>query len=91
MEKFFRSKFFVILTPIITLAMFFVAGIFLSYIPYVSGKSYTGSGITYTTYIFRIRNAIGIWLIGIAVSILVLLVCILISKINSKSVDDDKL
>lgn len=89
MEKIIKSKAFLFLTPMINFVLFFVAGILLSYVPYTSGKTYgitgTTTGKTSTEYIFSIKNAIGIWLIGIAVSLLVLLVCILIRKIFLKT------
>ena len=93
MDRFLRSKFFVVLAPIINLVLFIVAGVMLSYVPNVSGMTSGSSGLTWgnttTKYIFSIKNAIGIWLIGVAVSFLILLVCILISKINTKSADDN--
>ena len=92
MEKILKSKAFVFLTPILNFVLFFVAGILLSYVPYVSGKTSGSSGYTTgktsTEYIFSIKNAIGIWLIGIAVSLLVLLVCVLIKKIMLKASDN---
>ena len=92
MEKILKSKAFVFLTPILNFVLFFVAGILLSYVPYVSGKTYGASGFssgnTSTEYVFSIKNAIGVWLIGIAVSLLVLLVCVLIKKTMLKASDN---
>jgi len=88
MEKFLKSKLFIALPPIINFILFFVAGFMLSDVPSTSGyiSSFTG-GSTSTEYVFSIKNAVGIWLIGIAVSMLVLLVCVLINKISSRDVD----
>ena len=82
-EKILKHKLFIILTPAITFVLFFIAGFLLGYQPNVSGRvsgSYVVSGSTSTNYTFMIRNAIGIWLIGLAVTLLVFLVCILIQK-----------
>ena len=89
MDKIFKSKIFVIITPIITFLLFLVSGWLVSYLPYTTGNVYGSSssfggftsGSTATTYVFRISNAIGIWLIGLAISLLVLLICVLIRKI----------
>ena len=85
MDKIFKSKIFVIITPIITFFLFLISGWLVSYLPYTSGSvfgtSYVTSGSTITTYRFRINNAIGIWLIGLAISLLVLLICVLIRKV----------
>ena len=83
MDKIFKHKLFIILTPAITFVLFFIAGFLLAYQPKVTGSvsgGYFISGSTSTTYTFMIRNAIGIWLIGLAVTLLVFLVCILIQK-----------
>lgn len=83
-EKILKHKLFIILTPAITFVLFFIAGFLLGYQPNVSGRVSGGSygvyGSTSTNYTFMIRNAIGIWLIGLAVTLLVFLVCILIQK-----------
>ena len=89
MDKIFKSKIFVIITPIITFFLFLISGWLVSYLPYTSGSVYGHStmyggsttGSTTTRYIFRINNAIGIWLIGLAISLLVLLICVLIRKV----------
>ena len=86
MDKIFKSKIFVIITPIITFFLFLISGWLVSYLPYTSGRVYgsmygSTSGNTTTTYEFRINNAIGIWLIGLAISLLVLLICVLIRKV----------
>ena len=89
MDKIFKSKIFVIITPIITFFLFLISGWLVSYLPYTSGRVYgtssqyfgSTSGSTTTTYEFRINNAIGIWLIGLAISLLVLLICVLIRKV----------
>ena len=89
MDKIFKSKIFVIITPIITFFLFLISGWLVSYLPYTSGSVFgLGSvgigaieGSTTTTYEFRINNAIGIWLIGLAISLLVLLICVLIRKV----------
>ena len=84
MDKIFKSKIFVIITPIITFFLFLISGWLVSYLPYTSGSVsglYFTSGSTTTTYEFRINNAIGIWLIGLAISLLVLLICVLIRKV----------
>lgn len=78
---------FVIITPLITLALFVGAGFYLGYVPKVTGSVggyFMTTGSTDTEYIFRLKQAIGIWLIGLAFSILVLLVCILIRKLYLK-------
>ena len=89
MQKIFKSKLFIILTPIITFVLFFISGFLLSFLPNVKGSVYgyisgpiggSVSGSTNTKYIFMIKNAIGIWLIGLAISFLVLLICVLIRK-----------
>ena len=85
MDKIFKSKIFVIITPIITFILFLISGWLVSYLPHTSGRVYGTSvvtrGSTITTYRFRINNAIGIWLIGLAISLLVLLICVLIRKV----------
>ena len=89
MDKIFKSKIFVIITPIITFFLFLISGWLVSYLPYTSGSVYgystmyggSTTGSTTTRYIFRINNAIGIWLIGLAISLLVLLICVLIRKV----------
>ena len=85
MDKIFKSKIFVIITPIITFFLFLISGWLVSYLPHTSGRVYgtsvVTSGSTITTYRFRINNAIGIWLIGLAISLLVLLICVLIRKV----------
>ena len=83
MDKIFKHKLFIILTPAITFVLFFIAGFLLAYQPNVTGRvsgSYFISGSTSTQYLFMIRNAIGIWLIGLAVALSVFLVCVLIRK-----------
>lgn len=83
MEKIFQHKLFIILAPVITFVLFFIAGFLLGYQPNVSG-SVSGAtwvyGSTSTNYVFMIRDAIGIWLIGLAVALLVFLICVLIRK-----------
>ena len=84
-EKILRHKLFIILTPAITFVLFFIAGFLLGYQPKVKGSVSGGGyisvhGSTSTVYAFMIRNAIGIWLIGLAVALLVFLVCVLIQK-----------
>ena len=84
MDKIFKSKIFVIITPIITFFLFLISGWLVSYLPYTSGSVRSHpfvTGSTTTTYEFRINNAIGIWLIGLAISLLVLLICVLIRKV----------
>ena len=84
MDKIFKSKIFVIITPIITFFLFLISGWLVSYLPYTKGyvRDYAFvTGSTTTTYEFRIINAIGIWLIGLAISLLVLLICVLIRKV----------
>ena len=90
MDKIFKSKIFVVVMPIITFLLFLIAGWTLSFLPYTSGETSgfissmlggTVKGSTTTTYEFRILNAIGIWLIGLAISLLVLLICVLIRKV----------
>ena len=84
MDKIFKSKIFVIITPIITFFLFLISGWLVSYLPYTTGRVYgigISTGSTTTTYEFRIINAIGIWLIGLAISLLVLLICVLIRKV----------
>ena len=78
MEKIIRNKLFVIVTPIINFVLFIVAGIFLGYEANVVGFSYVS-----TTYQFSIRGALGVWLIGLAVSLLVFLICVLLQKVFS--------
>ena len=75
---------FVIITPLITLALFVGAGFYLGYVPKVTGSVggyFMTTGSTDTEYIFRLKRAIGIWLIGLAISLLVFLICVLIRKI----------
>ena len=101
MEKILKSKIFVALTPIFTLYLFFVAGLLLSFVPNVSGEIVDNStttiwgsgysdvtGTTSTEYIFSIKNAIGIWLIGLVVSLVVLLLCILVRKVYLRTADN---
>lgn len=83
MEKFLKSKLFLVLTPTINFILFFVSGILLSYVPHITISAYKS-----TEYIFSIKNAVGIWLIGIAVTLLVFLVCVLIQKIVSKNFEN---
>ena len=77
MGKILKSKIFLMLTPIINFVLFFVAGFLLGKQPNVHGLQ-----LTQTDYLFSIERAVGIWLIGLAVSLLVLLICILIRKIS---------
>jgi hypothetical protein len=86
-EKIFKHKLFIILSPAITFVLFFIAGFLLGYQPKVSGRVSGGgyysvsiTGSTSTEYVFMVRNAIGIWLIGLAIALLVFLVCVLIQK-----------
>ena len=92
MDKFFKSKLFVVLAPTLNFLLFIVAGVKLSYVPHISGYTSGASGFTKgettTEYVFSINNAIGIWLIGIATSLLMLLVCVLIRKISLKSAEN---
>ena len=84
MDKIFKSKIFVIITPIITFFLFLISGWLVSYLPYTSGRVFGTmyvEGSTTTTYVFQLKNAIGIWLIGLAISLLVLLICVLIRKV----------
>ena len=71
--------------PLVNMVLFIVAGILMSYEPYVHGYSLVG-----TSYLFSMKNAVGIWLIGLAVSLLVFLVCVLIRKMSIGSADDNK-
>jgi len=43
-----------------------------------------------TYYKFNIKNAMGIWLIGLAVSLLFFLICILIRKIYLTSANNNE-
>lgn len=93
MNRFLESRLFVALTPLFHFALFLVAGVLLGYVPYVSGATTGASGYTHgetvTEYVFRINHAAGIWLIGAAVSLLVLLVCLLIRKISLRSAENN--
>ena len=40
MQKIFKSKLFIILTPIITFVLFFISGFLLSFLPNVKGSVY---------------------------------------------------
>ena len=89
LNKIFSNKLFIILTPVVTFVLFFIAGFLLGYQPDVYGSvsgyisPYSGGtvgGSTSTKYVFMIRNAMGIWLIGLAVAVLVFLLCVLIQK-----------
>ena len=85
MKNVFKSKLFVITMPLVNMVLFIVAGILMSYEPYVRGYNLVG-----TSYLFSMKNAVGIWLIGLAVSLLVFLVCVLIRKMSIGSADDNK-
>lgn len=93
MEKIFKSKLFPLLTPAVTLVLSMLAGVFLGYQPRVTGSTYgyissvTGGrveGATQTLYEFSLTRALGIWLIGIAVSLSVFLLSVLIQKLYTK-------
>ena len=77
----------------ISFVLFLIAGVQLSYLPVVSGSV---KGMTYvsgkieTQYLFSMKHAMGIWLIGVAVSLLVLLTCILIRKTVINSFDESE-
>ena len=85
MKNVFKSKLFVMITPLVNMVLFIVAGILMSYKPYVYGYN-----LVSTSYRFSMKNAVGIWLIGLAVSLLVFLVCVLIRKMSIGSADDNK-
>ncbi|MBE6638814.1 MAG: hypothetical protein E7616_05085 [Ruminococcaceae bacterium] len=65
--------------------MFLIAGRLLGYEPHTTG--YT---LVSTYYKFNIKNAMGIWLIGLAVSLLFFLICILIRKIYLTSANNNE-
>lgn len=75
MEKIFRSKLFVIIIPIIVLAIGIAAGTLLGLHPKIVA-GYT----TATTYVFRIKTAIGYWLLALILSIITTLLCVIIRK-----------
>lgn len=91
MEKVFKSKWFVFLTPAFSLVLFLIAGWLLGYVPKVTGDvwgtQYGSSGYTRTQFVFSMRNAVGIWLIGVAVSLLIFLVCVFIQKLYFLAAD----
>ena len=80
MEKIFKSKRFAIIAPIINFVLFAIAGFFLGFVPRSSGYISSYGGSIRTKYAFSFRTAIGVWLIGLAVSFLVFLICVLIQK-----------
>lgn len=92
MKKFLSSKLFVILTPILTLAIGGVAGWLLGYQPNITGSTsgfvgmYGGNvtGSTSTTYVFQMKTAIGYWLLAIAISLVAFLLCVLIRKVYTE-------
>ena len=98
MKKFFQSKLFVILTPIIVFALGVGAGVLLGFQPRVSGNvsgwsgMYGGStsGHTGTEYIFRIETAIGYWILALICAVIVALLCIIIKNhYTAKEKDTD--
>ena len=99
MKKFFGSKLFVILMPIITLVIGGVAGWLLGYQPMVKGSvsgwsgEYGGStsGKTSTEYLFQLKTASGYWLFAIILSLVVFLLCVIIRKqyINQNTAKSD--
>lgn len=89
MNKILKSKLFVIIVPIIVLAIGVGAGIFLGYQPVVSGTvsgtQWGSSGRTGTKYVFRIETAVGYWMLALIFAITVLFICILIRKLYLNS------
>ena len=75
-------RFLLFSVPIIILILFVIAGFLLGYRVNV----YVLAAIT--RYEFSITKAIGIWLIGLAISLLTLLVSILVDKVLFKSLDN---
>lgn len=61
-----------------------VSGVLLGFQPRVSGIT-----VTSTSYVFQIKTACGIWLLSLLISFLVMLVCILISKLNLNKIDTE--
>lgn len=88
MKKFLGSKLFVILTPILTLAIGGIAGWLLGYQPNISRQITESDGhkISSTTfsYVFQIKAAIGYWLLAVVISLVVFLLCVLIQKIYTE-------
>ena len=90
MKKFFQSKLFVILTPIIVFALGVGAGVLLGFQPTVSGYSGLYGGSTGTKYLFRIETAIGYWILALICAVIVLLLCIIIKNhYTAKEKDTD--
>ena len=85
MSKILKSKLFVIIVPIIILALGIGAGILLGYQPVTSGYTSGNMGVSYgstnTKYVFRIETAIGYWMLALIFAITVLFICILIRKL----------
>ena len=84
-EKIFKSKLFVILTPLCNFVLFLTAGFLMRNEPYVIGYNFVS-----TYYRADMKKVLGIWLIGLAVSLLVFLVCILIRKAYLPSTDENE-
>lgn len=91
MKKFFGSKLFVILMPIITLVIGGVAGWLLGYQPMVTSYAGSGYGKTSIEDLFQLKTASGYWLFAIILSLVVFLLCVIIRKqyINQNTAKSD--
>lgn len=87
LNKFLKSRTFVIICTIFTFALGMAAGTLLAYQPYVTGTTsgwvspISGGnvkGSTNTEYIFQLNAALGYWLFAIILAFIVFWVCLLI-------------
>lgn len=97
MKKFLSSKIFIVVFTSLSLILGGIAGWLLGYQPNVSGKVFgastqyggTTNGSTSTQYIFQIKTACGYWLIALAVTLVVFLLCVLIRKMYLKNTPEN--
>ena len=82
MKKIFTNKLFLILTPTITFIISIVAGYLLGF-ETLSTQGF-GHDYRYNFSKFNFRLAFGYWLIGIILTLIVFLLCVMIYSINKK-------
>lgn len=89
MSKFFRSKWFVAITTIISLALSIVAGWGSGYVPIAYGKPGVINGGVATHLEFSFKVAAGHWAIGFAVTVLVFVACVAVRKLYLNKAEND--
>ena len=78
MKNFVRSKFFVPISTAASLVISLVAGILLGSQPETSGRVTGGYGSVDTDHVFQFRVALGYWLLGLLLTAVVCLLCVLV-------------